>query len=112
MSENKLTEKDVEMLVRADMIGIEIYKTQKATNISRLDSELIQNSLNTDSNLIEDQSLYDYEETIDVDDYATFEVNFDDLNDDILFQKDDLTQKEMLDSVARLLKQYDEKHKN
>lgn len=112
MNENKLTKKDVEMLVRADEIGIEIYKTQKATNISRLDSELIQNSLNTDSDLVKDQSLYDYEETVDVDDYATFEVNFDDLNDDILFQKDDLTQQEMLDSVANLLKQYDEKHKN
>lgn len=112
MNENKLTEKDVEMLIRADEVGIEIYKTQKATNISRLDSEMIEGCLDTDSNLVEDQSLYDYEETIDVDDYATFEVDFDDLNDDILFQKDDLTQKEMLDNVANLLKQYDKKHKN
>lgn len=112
MNENKLTEKDVEMLVRADEIGIEIYKTQKSTNVSRLNGEMIEGCLDTDSDLVKDQSLYDYEETIDVDDYATFEVNFDDLNDDILFQKDDLTQKEMLDSVANLLKQYDEKHKN
>ena len=112
MTENKLTEKDVEMLVRADEIGIEIYKTQKSTNVSKLNGEMIEGCLDTDSNLVEDQSLYDYEETIDVDDYATFEVNFDDLNDDILFQKDDLTQQEMLDSVASLLKQYDEKHQN
>lgn len=108
MNENKLTEKDVEMLVRADMIGIEIYKTQKATNISKLNGEMIEGCLDTDSNLVEDQGLYDYEETIDVDDYATFEVDFDDLD----FQKDDLTQQEMLDCVASLLKQYDKKHKN
>lgn len=99
----KLTKDEIKLIEKADMLGIDIYKTQRTVEISKLSSEMIQGGLNTNTDLVKDQGLYDYEETVDVDDYAEFEVE-DDSKD---YDEEGLSQEQMLNVLSKLLKEHE-----
>lgn len=99
----KLTKDAIKLIEKADMLGIDIYKTQRTVEISKLSGEMIHGGLNTNTDLVKDQGLYDYEETVDVDDYAEFEVE-DDSKD---YDEEGLSQEQMLDVLSKLIKEHE-----
>ena len=99
----KLTKDEIEFIEKADMLGIDIYKTQRAVEISKLSGEMVHGGLNENTDLVKDQGLYDYEETVDVDDYAEFEVEDD--NKD--YDEEGLSQEQMLDVLRKLIKEHE-----
>lgn len=99
----KLTKDEIKLIKKADDLGIDIYKKQNVLMISKLSSEMIHGGLNENTDLVKDQGLYDYEETVDVDDYAEFEVE-DDSKD---YDEEGLSQEQMLNVLSKLIKEHE-----
>ena len=99
----KLTNENVEDLIYALGHGVDISKTQKATVCASLNAEMCENDLDTDSDLTCDGMLYDFDNVSDVEPSAIYDIDFYDMQNNIVFAKHQVTEPQMLKYIHELV---------
>lgn len=105
----KLTEQNIQDLIYVLDHNADISKQQKATVSASLNAEMCENELNTNSDLSNDATLYDFDNVSDVEPNSIYNVIYEDRANNILVNKTSLSESDMLKCVHNLAESI---HKN